>query len=125
MSLTQPRPGDLWFETMLDRWPGDEQATFTEIFVLVTGSPDVHALGGHSIPVFPVLMSTNVRCITGHLLESRPPHPRTFGPVDFEKMELLSRSDEESEEDHAGEDIGWIFEFDGVRCVKVRQSVVE
>ena len=95
MSLIEPRPGDLWFEKMLYRWP-DGQTDVIETYVLVTGSPELQRHPrGHSIPVFPVLMSINMRCITGRRCESRPPRPRTLCPVDFEKMELLSRSDED------------------------------
>ena len=95
MSLIEPRPGDLWFREVIDRWqPEGEIRRFSEIFVLVT---DRHQIGHrlHSIPVHTVLFTENVRCLgSGRLLLSHPPRLLTFHPVDFEKFELLSRSDE-------------------------------
>lgn len=96
MSLIEPRPGDLWFREVVPPPTRTEIRRYSEIFILVT---DRHQIGHrlHSIPVHTVLFTENVRCLgSGRLLLSYPPQPRTFYPDDFEKFELLSRSDEEA-----------------------------
>ena len=98
MPLIEPRPGDLWFREVVPPPTRTEIRRYSEIFILVT---DRHQIGHrlHSIPVHTVLFTENVRCLgSGRLLLSYPPQPRTFYPDDFEKFELLSRSDKESEE---------------------------
>lgn len=119
--METPRPGDLWVRTI------EYGELFPErtVFVLVTGSAVYQNVSCPDLMHIPVLISSHTSLKDGTILESRPPIPAKLYVCDFKDLELLSRSDKESEEDRAGEDSGWIFEFDGVRCVKVRLSVVE
>ena len=99
MSLSDPRPGDLWFKQVRHLADLGE----TEVFVLVTESA-VYTLG-LSVPVFPVLISSHRRDMEGVVRETRPPRPAQLYPFDFEGLELLSRSDKESEEsEESGEE---------------------
>lgn len=93
MSLSDPRPGDLWFK----RAHHLDDLGETEVFVLVTESA-VYTLG-LSVPVFPVLISSHRRDMEGVVRETRPPRPAQLYPFDFEGLELLSRSDKESKEE--------------------------